>query len=140
MRITRIEIRNFRSIRHLALELGDTTAFIGPNNVGKTAILDAVRLALTRRWGQSGTRFSRTDVREVPGRSDEESPSSASIALRVEESVPGEWLRGTAETPHSTNEPKLNEGRRSLVLRIRLGTNTETGRLEEQWEVLNRLV
>ena len=39
MRLTRIKIRNFRSIRNLDLDLGETTMFIGPNNVGKTAIL-----------------------------------------------------------------------------------------------------
>ena len=49
MHVSRIEIRNFRSIRHLAIDLGDTTVFVGPNNAGKTAILDALRLALTRR-------------------------------------------------------------------------------------------
>ena len=48
MRITRIEIENFRSIRQLAVDLGDTTVFMGPNNAGKTAILDALRIALTR--------------------------------------------------------------------------------------------
>ena len=51
MRVTRLEIRNFRSIKHLALDLGETTVFVGPNNAGKTAILDALRIALTRRWG-----------------------------------------------------------------------------------------
>ena len=54
MRIKRILIENFRCINHLDVELGDTTVFIGPNNVGKTAILDAVRIVLTRRWGQRG--------------------------------------------------------------------------------------
>jgi predicted ATPase len=51
MRITSLKIENFRSIKSLDLELGETTVFIGPNNAGKTAILDAVRIALTRRWG-----------------------------------------------------------------------------------------
>ena len=59
MRVTRIEIRNFRSIRHLALDLGATTVLIGPNGVGKTAILDALRLMLTSGWGQRGTRSRR---------------------------------------------------------------------------------
>ena len=45
MRITRLEIENFRSIRQLVVDLGDTTVFVGPNNAGKTAILDALRIA-----------------------------------------------------------------------------------------------
>ena len=62
MRITRLHIENFRSIKSLDVELGDTTVLIGPNNAGKTAILDAVRIALTRRWGQRGTGFTEYDV------------------------------------------------------------------------------
>lgn len=62
MRISRLRIKNFRSIKELELELGETTVFIGPNNAGKTAILDAIRIALTRRWGQRGTGFSEYDV------------------------------------------------------------------------------
>ena len=62
MRVTRIEIENFRSIRHLVVDLGETTVFVGPNNAGKTAILDALRIALTRRWGQRGTGFSEYDI------------------------------------------------------------------------------
>ena len=34
LRLTRAEIRNFRSIRHLVHDLGETTVFIGPNNGG----------------------------------------------------------------------------------------------------------
>ena len=44
MRITRIEIQNFRSIRDVSIDLGDTTVLVGPNNAGKTAILDALRM------------------------------------------------------------------------------------------------
>ena len=61
MRVTRIEIENFRSIRYLVVDLG-ATVFVGPNNAGKTAILDALRIALTRRWGQRGTGFSEYDI------------------------------------------------------------------------------
>ena len=52
MRITGLHIENFRSIKSLDVELGETTVFIGSNNAGKTAILDAVRISLTHRWGQ----------------------------------------------------------------------------------------
>ncbi len=62
MRITRIHIENFRCIRNLEVELGDTTVFIGPNNIGKTAILHAIRIVLTRRWGQRGSGFTEHDV------------------------------------------------------------------------------
>ena len=61
MRITKIQIQNFRSIRSLELDIGDTTVFIGPNNAGKSAILEAVRILLRRRWGQRGTGLTEND-------------------------------------------------------------------------------
>ena len=131
MRITRIEIRNFRSIRHLVLDLGDTTVFIGPNNVGKTATLDAVRLALTRRWGESGTRFRETDVGDAPDGSGEHDSASASIAIRIVESTAGEWPRDIAAVLDSIGGLERRDGRRCLVLRCRIGRNEESGRFEE---------
>jgi putative ATP-dependent endonuclease of OLD family len=62
VRITRLYIQNFRSIKDLTVDLGETTVFIGQNNAGKTAIIDAVRIVLTRRWGQRGTGFTENDV------------------------------------------------------------------------------
>src|ERR1700730_7158536 len=91
MRITRLRIENFRSIRQLNLDLGDTTVFIGPNNAGKTSILDAVRIALTRRWGQRGTGFTEYDVHLASEADDPKASPGVSIELRAEESAPGEW-------------------------------------------------
>ena len=61
LQIKRVTIKNFRSIRHAEIELGATTVLIGPNNAGKTAILEAIRIALTRRWGQRRCRSAHTD-------------------------------------------------------------------------------
>lgn len=91
MRITALRIENFRSIKHLDIELGDTTVFVGPNNAGKTAILDAVRIALTRRWGQRGTGFTEYDVHLAREGDDPKTSPGVSIELRAEEAAPGEW-------------------------------------------------
>ena len=91
MRVTRIEIENFRSIRYLVVDLGETTVFVGPNNAGKTAILDALRIALTRRWGQRGTGFSEYDIHLADDAADPKTSSGVSIELRSEEGEPGEW-------------------------------------------------
>jgi putative ATP-dependent endonuclease of OLD family len=91
MRITSLRIENFRSIRTLDVELGETTVFIGPNNAGKTAILDAVRIALTRRWGQRGTGFTEYDVHLAKENDDPKSSPGVVIELRAEEAVADEW-------------------------------------------------
>jgi putative ATP-dependent endonuclease of OLD family len=91
MRITRLHIENFRSIRTLDIELGDTTVFIGPNNAGKTAILDAVRIVLTRRWGQRGTGFTENDVHRPQPEGDPRTLPPVRIVLTMQEPRPGAW-------------------------------------------------
>jgi putative ATP-dependent endonuclease of OLD family len=44
--IERLIIRNFRSIKELDTRLGPINAFIGPNNAGKSNIMDALNLIL----------------------------------------------------------------------------------------------
>ena len=62
MHVTRLLIQNFRSIRELDLVLSSTSVIIGENNAGKSAVLDALKIALGRRWGRSGqTGFTEYD-------------------------------------------------------------------------------
>jgi putative ATP-dependent endonuclease of OLD family len=47
MRLESIRIRNFRLLRRLSIDLADktpTTVFVGPNNSGKTSVMDALRV------------------------------------------------------------------------------------------------
>jgi len=62
MRISNIEITNFRSIRHLSLDFGKTTVLIGPNNAGKTAILDAIRVGLPNSKEQKRKNITEQDI------------------------------------------------------------------------------
>src|SRR5580700_8224646 len=91
MRITRLRIENFRSIKLLEMELGETTVLIGQNNAGKTAILDAVRIALTRRWGQRGTGFTEYDIHLENDAADPKASRGIIIEVRAEEMFAGDW-------------------------------------------------
>ena len=104
MRIKALRIENFRSIKHLDLELSDTTVLIGPNNSGKTAILDAIRIALTRRWGQRGTGFTEYDVHLATETDDPKASPGVAIELRAEELQPGEWPEGVPPSGSRTTE------------------------------------
>src|SRR5262245_8117754 len=91
MKITKLHIRNFRSIQSLELVLDDVTVFIGPNNAGKSAILEALRIALTRRWGQRGTGFTEYDVHAPSPDDDPRTLPSVSIEIILEELAPNTW-------------------------------------------------
>ena len=137
MRITRIEIRNFRSIRRLVVDLGETTVFVGPNNAGKTAILDALRIALTRRWGRRGTGFSEYDIHLADDAADPKMSSGVSIYLRSEESEPGEWPAAISEDLADIVQVDLNTDRRSVALRTRWVWSEEAGAFQPSWDFLD---
>ena len=46
MQIKSLRVKNFRSIQELYLELPRICAFVGPNNSGKTNLLEAIRRVL----------------------------------------------------------------------------------------------
>ena len=137
MRVSRIEIHNFRSIRHLVVDLGKTTVFVGPNNAGKTAILDALRIALTRRWGQRGTGFTEYDVHLAGDHDDPKKSDGVIIEIHVQESEPEEWPAGVAEDLNQIVQLDLHTGLRSIALRTRCAWDEESGAFEPVWEFLN---
>jgi putative ATP-dependent endonuclease of OLD family len=57
-----IQIQNFRGIRSLLLPLDTLTVLIGENNSGKSTILEAIRIVLTRGYGaRRGGQFTEYD-------------------------------------------------------------------------------
>jgi len=48
--LTRLQVRNYRSLEQIDLPLGPLTAIVGPNGAGKTAILRAINLVLGPLW------------------------------------------------------------------------------------------
>ena len=48
MQIVQLRIENFRGIREASIEFGSHTVFVGPNNCGKTTIIEALALLLGR--------------------------------------------------------------------------------------------
>ncbi len=68
LQLTRLRVKNFRSIRDLDLELGPLTVLVGPNGSGKSNVVDALRFvrdcfsigleqALLDRGGLAAVRF-----------------------------------------------------------------------------------
>ena len=137
MRITRIEINNFRSIRHLVVHLGETTVFVGPNNSGKTAILDALRIALTRRWGQRGTGFTEYDIHLANDSDDPKTSDGVNIEIRTEESKPKEWPNAVSQALEQIIQLDPTTGLRTINLRAKCSWNEESGAFEPSWEFLN---
>jgi putative ATP-dependent endonuclease of OLD family len=137
MRITSIRIENFRSIKSLDVELGATTVFLGPNNAGKTAILDAIRIALTRRWGQRGTGFTEYDVHLARENDDPKTSPGVVIELRAEESLAGDWPDEIHQALEEIVQEDPISGRSSITLRVSCGWSAAEACFEPAWVFLN---
>ena len=137
MRITNLHIENFRSIKNLDIEFGDTTVFIGPNNSGKTAILDAIRIALTRRWGQRGTGFTEYDIYLEDEGSDPKQSPGVSIELRVEEQETGEWTEALIQDLDEIIQINPATSKNFITLRVNCVWNKDDESFQPSWEFLN---
>ncbi|MGP2494453.1 ATP-dependent nuclease [Mesorhizobium sp. PUT5] len=135
--IKRIRISNFRSIRQADIELGPVNVLIGPNNAGKSAILEAVRIALTRRWGQKGTGFTEYDVHLSDGRPDPKVGDPVIIEVELQEEVPNDW----PEALHGELEDIIQldpiSGRASIIMRVSCSWDAAEESFVPRWEFLN---
>jgi putative ATP-dependent endonuclease of the OLD family len=135
MKITKLHIRNFRSIQSLELLLDDVTVFIGPNNAGKSAILEALRIALTRRWGQRGTGFTEYDVHAPSPDDDPRTLPSVSIEIILEEPAPNTWPDDMVAALEDIMA--IGDGKNMVRLRIGCTWNKDTDSFEPAWEFLD---
>lgn len=137
MRITRLRIENFRSIRRLDVPLEETTVFIGPNNAGKTALLEALRIALTSRWGQRGTGFTDYDIHLAGDEEDPKESPGVVVEIQAEEEESGEWPEDVQGDLSQVVQLDPESRKRSITLRVTCAWNKTAGAFEPAWEFLN---
>jgi putative ATP-dependent endonuclease of OLD family len=134
MKITRINIKNFRCIRELDLDFGDTTVLIGPNSAGKSAIVDAIRIVLTRRWGQRGTGFTELDVHRPEEGGDPKTLPPVAIEITIEEPEAGSW---DADMVAALDDIMTLQDAKNIVrLRVTCAWSEEKETFDPLWEFL----
>jgi len=62
MRISRLQIERFRSIKSIDVPLPQVCALVGPNNAGKSNIMEAIRRVLGHEYGPRAGTFTEEDV------------------------------------------------------------------------------
>lgn len=111
--------------------------FIGPNNVGKTAILDALRIALTRRWGQRGTGFTEYDVHLASETDDPKTSPGITIELRTEEAEVGEWPEALQQDLDQIIQTDPLTGINFITLQVSCAWNATDSCFQPSWAFLN---
>ena len=136
MHIKQIRIRNFRSIEHLDVDFGTTTVLIGANNAGKSAVLEALRIALTRRWGQRGTGFTEHDVFAATPDADPRTLPPVTIEIEIEDSVVSRWPDELLQELSDIVTTRA-DGRNVIIARITCSWNAVEETFEPAWSFLN---
>jgi putative ATP-dependent endonuclease of OLD family len=138
MQLRRLEIENFRGITKLDLAIGVTTVLIGENNTGKTAVLDALRLALRSIKTRRGCAFEEYDF-HLPAPNAEPSDSPAiSIRLTFREDQPSEWATQQVAKLNRAKILQIDGAGRSLVI-LKVGARFDASSQDfiQDWEFQN---
>lgn len=136
MLIRQVKISNFRSILYAEIELGENTVFIGPNNAGKSAILEAIRISLTRRWGQRGTGFTEYDVHLCEARPDPKVGDPVVIELELQEGDVGEWPDELQAELVDIIQTDPISGKASIILRVSCQWDVAEESYVPEWQFL----
>ena len=119
LRLTSVRIRNFRCIRDLTLDLDETTVLIGENNSGKTAVLKAIELGLSRPRGPGARVFDEYDYRLPHGKASPETSDPIEIEFRFEEREDRRWPPAVAQRLNRSKIVSVDDaGLRRITLRV----------------------
>jgi putative ATP-dependent endonuclease of OLD family len=92
MKLVEIKLENFRGIRSLHLPLAGLTVLIGENNTGKSTVLEAIRLVLTRGFGsRRAGQFSEYDFHLKDANATPQTAQPIKITLHFAEEQENEW-------------------------------------------------
>ncbi len=137
MKLVEITIENFRGIRSLNLPIDRLTVLIGENNTGKSTVLEALRLVLTRGFGsRRGGQFSEYDFHLVDANAAPQTALPIKITLHFAEERENEWPDTIIQQMNEVLQLNI-EGMYHIWLRAEGVFNPESASFETKWVFLN---
>ncbi len=138
MKLRKLEIQNFRGIKNLQLDVGDTTVLIGENNTGKTAVLDAFRFALRDVRSRRGCSFAAYDFHLPNSTAEPASSGAISIRLTFREDAPGEWEERQVARLNRAKIAQINtDGCTTVILKVGARFDATAQDFIQDWEFQN---
>ena len=117
MLLTHVDIKNFRGIEELSFPIDDVCVLIGENNSGKSTILDALRLCLTRSFSRRGAVFEEYDYHLDNSSAEPSKSNPIEITLTFAESKEDEWPDEISQLLPNAEQVDENQ-LRSVTLRV----------------------
>ena len=137
MKLVEIQIENFRGIHSLSLSLDGLTVLIGENNTGKSTVLEAIRLVLTRGFGfRRGSQFTEYDFHLKDADATPQSADPISITLHFSEEQENEWPDAIIQQMNEVIQLDA-DGMNHIWLQAEGGYQAGSASFETRWAFLN---
>ncbi len=136
MQLTTVQVRNFRCIRDLSVDLDETTVLIGENNSGKTAFLEAIRACLERLRGRSRSPFSEYDYHLPDNTLVPAEAAPIEITLSFVETDADPWRVGVIQALKDVFQRDAND-RGRVTLRVTSSFDRASAEFVTDWDFLD---
>lgn len=137
MKLVEIKIENFRGIRLLRLPLDGLTVLIGENNIGKSTVLEAIRLVLTRGFGsRRAGQFSEYDFHLVNANAAPQTAQPIKIMLQFAEEQENDWPDAIIQQMNEVIQLD-KDGLNHIWLQAEGTFNPDSASFETKWAFLN---
>ncbi len=138
MKLTEIKIENFRGICSLNLPLDKLTVLIGENNTGKSTVLEAIRMVLTRGLGaRRGGQFTEYDFHLKEAGATPQTAEPISITLHFAEEQEDEWPDTVVQQLSEVIQLDPATGLNHIWLQAKGAFQPESLLFETKWAFLN---
>ncbi|HAM44954.1 MAG TPA: hypothetical protein DCM67_08055, partial [Propionibacteriaceae bacterium] len=136
--MTKVLIENFRGIKHLELDLDETTVLIGENNSGKTAVLDVLRLCLRDLGPRRRVVFDAFDFHLRDAAAEPSSADPIRVEVTFSENAKGDWSDDVTGRLNRQRILQVRDDERSQVLlRVTCAYNVMERDFAQEWAFLN---
>jgi putative ATP-dependent endonuclease of OLD family len=136
MKLRRVKIKNFRCLVDVEIPIRDTTILVGENNSGKTAFLDALRIALRGLTGR-GNPFSEYDYYMCKHGDSPETSDGIEIELWFCEDSSDEWPASLVQALNEIIQTDPTKDLDSIGIRVSSKYDSQQKSLVYKAEFLN---
>src|SRR3990167_450360 len=136
MKLKEVKIKNFRCLVDVTIPVGDTTVLVGENNTGKTALLDALRIILTRTSTGRGIPFDEYDYHMSKMGDSPQTSEGIIIELWFREDAPDEWPDSLIQAISDIIQTYPVKDLDSIGLRLSCKYDTIAKQIVPKWEFL----
>ena len=136
MKLREVIVKNFRCLKDVRIPITDNTVFVGENNSGKTALLDALRVTLTRNPRGRDIPFGEYDYHMVGPNDSPKTNPGITIELWFREDYADEWPRSLIQALDPMIQVDPATGTYCIGFRVSSRYDVTPGEFVYEWAFL----